>query len=393
MSSEGINRSTTGNQLTQLELSEPQSIAELRDILLTGDEPVLVSGGGTKLSFSNSGGPFARQVSTRQLNRVLHYEPADLTIAVEAGMTPAELNRVLGEHNQMLPLDCPEPETATIGGMFASGLGGPRRLKYGWLRDWVLGVEVMTADGDLTKSGGMVVKNVTGYDMPRLHHGAHGSFGIVTRLNLKVLPRNEETRSIVLEFHSPGAAHAAAVRVLTSQFDPESVLIAADGDRWKVSICCASPASTIVWLVDAIKDTATSCGDIADILVETGPEHALASFIDAVRFEGKATARLSVPASQQLPVLEHFAQLSGSAICADPGSGLIYIAGLPSIEWREALRRSSDSCVFLALPEELKTGVDVFGTQDGTTIELLRRLRNEFDPGRRINRGRFILGV
>jgi glycolate oxidase FAD binding subunit len=393
MPSEGDNRSTTGNQLTQLEQCEPQSIAELRDILLTGDEPVLVSGGGTKLSFSNSGGPFATHVSTNRLNNVLHYEPADLTIAVEAGMTPAELNRILGEHNQMLPVDCPEPETSTLGGMFASGLGGPRRLKYGSLRDWTLGVEVMTADGVLTKSGGMVVKNVTGYDLPRLHYGAHGSFGIVTRLNLKVLPRNEATRGIMLWFNSPDAAHAAAVQVLTSQLDPESVLIASDDDCWKVSITCASPASTIDWLVDAITDTAGSSEDLLETRVETGPEHALTDFINAVRFDGKAIARFSVPASQQLPVLEHFAQLSGSLICADPGSGLIYVAGLPSLEWREALRRSSDTCVFLALPDELKTGVDVFGRQNGTTLELLRRLRNEFDPERRINRGRFILGV
>jgi hypothetical protein len=80
-------------------------------------------------------------------------------------------------------------------------------------------------------------------------------------------------------------------------------------------------------------------------------------------------------------------------VCADPGSGLVYVSGLPSIEWREALRRSPEPCVFLALPDELKHGVDIFGEQDATTLELLRRLKNEFDPERRLNRGRFILGI
>jgi glycolate oxidase FAD binding subunit len=382
-----------GDDIAQLPLCAPESLDELRSVLTAGDDPLLVSGGGTQLAFGNPGGPFASHVSTHRLNRVLHYEPADLTIAVEAGITPGELNRILGEHNQMLPIDSPKPESSTLGGVFASGLGSPRRLKYGSLRDWVLGVEVMSPDGVLTKSGGMVVKNVTGYDLPRLHFGAHGSFGVITRLNLKVLPREEEARTISLKYKSPDAAHMAAVAVLTSQLEPLSVLIASSDDQWKVSIGCASPGSTIDWLTASVIDVLGSTGDAHDAVVDEDLALAVSDFLDATRFDGRAVARLSIPASKQLPVLERFASLTGSSICADPGSGLIYVKGLPSIEWREAMRQSSESCVFLALPDELKHGLDVFGEQDGASLEILRRLKNEFDPERRINRGRFILGI
>jgi glycolate oxidase FAD binding subunit len=120
-------------------------------------------------------------------------------------------------------------------------------------------VEVMTPDGVLTKSGGMVVKNVTGYDLPRLHFGAHGSFGIITRLNLKVLPVEEsKPGASVLTFNSPSAAHLAAVAVLTSQFEPLSVLIASSGDQWKVSIGCASPATTVDWLASSLLEVASA---------------------------------------------------------------------------------------------------------------------------------------
>ncbi len=166
--------------------ASPKSVEDLREALLSRDGSVFVLGNGTKQDFANRAEPPDLTISTRNLNKVLQYEPADMTIAVEAGTTLAELNRVLGEHNQVVPLDAHRPESATVGGLFASGLAGPRRFRYGSLRDMVVGLEVMAPDGVLTKSGGMVVKNVTGYDLPRLHHGAHGAFGIVTRLNLKV---------------------------------------------------------------------------------------------------------------------------------------------------------------------------------------------------------------
>jgi D-lactate dehydrogenase (cytochrome) len=139
MQVDGFSHGAIGDEISRLPLCTPQSIDELQALVTSGSDPVVVSGGGTKRAFGNPGGPFGMHIRTAGLSKVLHHEPSDLTIAVEAGITSAELNRVLAEHGQMLPVDSPQPELSTLGGMFASGIGGPRRLKYGSLKDWVLG--------------------------------------------------------------------------------------------------------------------------------------------------------------------------------------------------------------------------------------------------------------
>ena len=376
-----------------LQAALPRSVDELRNALTSDTGPILLCGGGTKLAFSNLADGQMSAISTAAMNRVLHYEPADLTVAVEAGMTVAELDRVLGDQNQMLPIDCPHPETSTLGGMFASGLGGPRRLKYGSLRDWVLGLEVMGPDGVLTKSGGMVVKNVTGYDLPRLHFGAHGAFGVVTRLNLKVLPREGATRSIVATFETAAEAHSAAISVLVSQMEPVSIIIS-NAAGWQLSVACAGPQSSIEPLVESIIHIVRATASPTDVAVSDGKQPALGSYLQAVEStNSRALARLSIPASQQLAAIEQYAALVGTLVCADPGSGLVYLSGLPSLEWREAVRRTAQDAVFLALPDDLKTGIDVFGSQSPESLGLLKKLKSEFDPDRRLNRERFINGI
>lgn len=372
---------------------QPESVPGLRDVLLRSEGPVLICGAGRHLSFANVGGPFAATISTRRLNRILHYEPADLTIAVEAGATVAEVNRTLGEHHQLLPIDTPFPEVTTIGGLFATGLGGPRRNRYLSLRDWTLGVEVMGPDGVVTKSGGMVVKNVTGYDLPRLHHGAHGAFGIVTRVNLKVVPREEASRSIAAQYPDAAGAHAAALAVLGSQLEPASVLVTWDG-QWSVSISCDGPDSSIKWQANAILETAAAVAEPLDSSITEGNDVALAPFLTVANLSTDlAVARLSVPASGQLACLEQLSRLAGGTAVADVGSGLMYTSGIPSLEWREAIQRIASNVTFLRLPDELKTGIDVFGPIDPISARLIRTLKQEFDPNGTFNRGRFVLGI
>ena len=371
----------------------PQSVEDLREALLSRDGSVFVLGNGTKQTFANRADPPDLTISTRNLNQVLQYEPADMTIALEAGTTLAELNRVLGEHNQVVPLDAHRPESATLGGLFASGLAGPRRFRYGSLRDMVVGLEVMAPDGILTKSGGMVVKNVTGYDLPRLHHGAHGAFGVVTRLNLKVFPKEQESRSILATFGDVADAYDAATAIIRSQLEPSSVTVSAN-DGWLVSVVCDGPESTIDAQAEALADVARSASDPKQVEIFNDADAALAVFHTVIDTDAHpALARLSAPASRQLDAVRTLATLAGSHICADPGSGLIYVAGVPSPEWREAVRRVVPDAVFLALPDELKADVDVFGPVDPHSLRLLKRLKNEFDPERRLNRGRFISGI
>src|SRR5690606_23280391 len=142
-------------------------------------------------------------IDMRGLSQVIDYSPVDLTIAVQPGMTLHAIDELLAAERQRLVLDAPNRERATIGGAFAAGLSGPRRLKYGALKDFVVGIEVVTSAGEIAKAGGMVVKNVSGYEMARLHYGAHGAFGIVARLNLRVQPLPEKRVELRASYTDP----------------------------------------------------------------------------------------------------------------------------------------------------------------------------------------------
>ncbi len=149
-------------------------------------------------------------IDLTRLNRVIAYEPANLTITVEAGMTLAALQNVLREHGQFLPLDPPYAERATLGGIIASNASGPLRMRYGTMRDWLIGVTVVMADGRVVRGGGKVVKNVAGYDLPKLFIGSLGTLGVIAETTFKLSPLPPFSRTLVAQF----ATHTAAVNVL-----------------------------------------------------------------------------------------------------------------------------------------------------------------------------------
>lgn len=130
-----------------------------------------------------------RVVDTRGLDRIVEYDPADLTITAEAGCAFEQLTRTLAVHGQWLPIDVPRPSVTTVGGMIAVGLVGPLRRSYGTIRDQLIGLEWVGGGGELLRSGGRVVKNVAGYDLMKLHVGTRGRFGIVTQATFRVRPR------------------------------------------------------------------------------------------------------------------------------------------------------------------------------------------------------------
>ena len=149
------------------------------------------------------GGPVAAAemtISTSAMRRVRQYEPRDLTISVEAGISYCELSRLLAEHRQMIPLDPPFADTATIGGIVAANCSGPRRRLYGTARDLVIGMQFATLEGKLVESGGMVVKNVAGLDMGKLMIGSFGTLAAIAVVNFKVIPQPPCERTFRFSF-------------------------------------------------------------------------------------------------------------------------------------------------------------------------------------------------
>ena len=218
--------------LTPSRLVEPRDANEAAAALRAANdagEAVVVFGGGTLQRAANPPARYDVVLSTQRLTAVHDYDPRDLTAGLGAGMTVAELQRALAQHGQFLPLDVPLAAQATLGGTLAAGWAGPRRAAYGRPRDLLIGVTVALADGTLASSGGMVVKNVTGYDMGKLYVGSHGTLGAIVRANFKVLPAPPVRRIAIAAFDEDvrerAVAHAASL-----EHEPVALLVI-DGFR------------------------------------------------------------------------------------------------------------------------------------------------------------------
>jgi glycolate oxidase FAD binding subunit len=170
-------------------VSEPGSLAEAAELLI----------GSSSISIDRQGGDVV--LSTARLNRILEYEPGDLTVIVEAGLRLSELQAALGSAAQMLALD--PPGDPTLGACLAGDLSGPRRHRFGAMRDLVIGVTIVLADGTIASSGGKVVKNVAGYDLGKLFSGSRGRLGLVARLALRLHPRPASEATVVVESDDP----------------------------------------------------------------------------------------------------------------------------------------------------------------------------------------------
>ena len=193
---------------------------------------VLVRGSGTKIGW----GPAPRQIdvlmSTARLNAVVAHRHGDLTATIQAGATLGDVNRALAQHRQWIPLDPLSADRATIGGLVATNDSGPRRHRYGAPRDLIIGVEFARADGRLAKGGGIVVKNVAGYDLPRLLTGSFGSLGVIVTATFKLYPLTAASRTLVVEPCEPvRSRHAGG----------EAVGEPPDADRARVCHASAAP--------------------------------------------------------------------------------------------------------------------------------------------------------
>ena len=211
-------------------LVEPETPEVLAAVLAWASRQgarVVLRGAGTRLAWGRQPSPFDLVLSTGRLNRILHHEPGDLTISVEAGMPVTTLNRELAVHGQALPLDVPS-EASTIGGLLAVNDSGPRRHRHGAPRDLLIGMHLATTDGRLVKAGGNVVKNVAGYDLGRLMCGSCGSLAAIVSATFKLAPAPAATTSLVCDFVSADALGRASAAIAGSQLDPICVDVRID---------------------------------------------------------------------------------------------------------------------------------------------------------------------
>jgi glycolate oxidase FAD binding subunit len=201
----------------------PEQLAESLCAAASAHRTIRLGGNFSKDRLGGASQPADVTVSASRLNRLLQYDPRDLTISVQAGLRFAELERILAEHRQMLPLDPGWATESTVGGVVAANLSGPRRRLYGTARDMIIGMTFVTLEGKLVSSGGMVVKNVAGLDMAKLMVGSFGTLAAIAQVNFKVFPVPAESRTFVIEFSSAAAAFAERDRILRGPLQPAAI--------------------------------------------------------------------------------------------------------------------------------------------------------------------------
>lgn len=202
-----------------------QEVSELVKFAAAEKLAVIPTGARTKLGIGMPPTRYDLAIDMTCLDRIISYDPGDLTLSVEPGIPLAHLAEVLAEHNQFLPLAVPFYDRATVGGTLASGVDSPLRQAYGTARDFVLGMEFVSGDGALAKSGGRVVKNVSGYDLHKLFLGSIGSLGVITRINFKTFPLPQNIATFVAAFPNVDTAADFNLRIRKSPLRCQSIEI------------------------------------------------------------------------------------------------------------------------------------------------------------------------
>jgi glycolate oxidase FAD binding subunit len=342
-------------------------------------------------------------LSTGLLGGIIDYEPTDLVLSVGAGARFGDVQAVLGEHGQRLPLDPPGGADATIGGLIATGRWGPLRASAGTLRDLLIGIAVAHPSGTVSRAGGMVVKNVSGYDMPRLYLGSLGTLGIIVSANFKVLPRPRAESTIIAGFASSQDAFAAADRLRQSMEPVAALEVALLDRRWIMATRIEGRDAT----VDAVASRIAPVLPSDDMVrLDSGPSaewwHTYVAQQAAVPNDNAVLIRCGVrPKVASGFVSGMVAALSDVGISAQylavsPGLGSVVarldLGGNESperlAEAQAVLLGLADTVTILAAPPDWKRGIDVWGRlPEG--FDVMRSLRQQFDPQRTINPGRF----
>ena len=358
-------------------------------------------GGAGALHIGNPIERYGVALDMRGLDRILEHQAADLVLSVEAGVCLSDISKALARHGQWLPIEAPDPDRATIGGLIATALSGPGRLGHGSLRDYLIGISVATPTGGLAKAGGMVVKNVSGFDLMRLHHGALGTLGVILSANFKVLPAPRGQASVSVRLAAVDDAKPALDAARGSGQQPSAVEVLGG----VLGTTLTARFDGLPRQVEGIAAKLTEAiGGEASVLVEDESRAWWRTAVDqlALPFAGVVELRLGARPTDvmrlaaDLEELVHSHDISTELLKIWPGLGSI-IVRLDSSDARGAA--GVDSVINLAeakgvtwrmisAPPDLKSGRDVWGTAPAS-METMRRLKEQFDPGRVLNPGRF----
>ena len=370
-----------------------------REVSAAG-EAAVVQGGRSGIATGNPLSRYDVAIETSGLDGLIAHEPEDYTVTVQAGMRFEALQALLSQHGQYLPLDPPQPSRTTIGGIIARGRGGLRRGAFGEVRDWLIGCTAVLSDGRAVHGGGRVVKNVSGYDLPKLFAGSWGTLGCIVEASFKLRPLPLHDASVRIPAADFAAAVEAGSEIAHRIAGLESVLAldassaaaaGLEGDAALLIRAGGMPAVVEETLATArgivgrgaTTDSATAASAWGRLSGRTGP--ADQGLLVRISAPPPAIATLSARAAERVPGSAQMALLDGGGIwlradeAADPAA---------LVALREATVALGGA---LTIESAAVSGVDTWGEASG--LPIMRRVKAAFDPSGTLSPGRFVRGL
>ena len=384
-----------------VEPANQQEVAAVLKAAASAGLRVMPRGAGTKMEWGNQPRAGELILSLRRMDRVLEHAYGDMTATVEAGCTFQHLQEALSTHGQRVALDPLWPAKATVGGILAVNDSGPLRVRFGSLRDLIIGITLVLPDGTVAKSGGKVVKNVAGYDLPKLATGSLGTLGIITQAIFRLHPTPRECRTLTFSAADMKVASQFVLAIQASKLVPTGVQI-----RKANSISCEIDVR--------FEGTGAGCDCQTERLLQiaTGMT-SIDSPTDTWKaretlWDGDSPAavcKFTLLPTELQPFVEELTHVSARKqttwrlVAQGVGIGLVRLetAHPHSLadslqDLRTRLESRGGSLSILRCPSEVKSKMDGWGTA-GDTLPLMRSIKAQFDPKGTLNPGRFIAGI
>lgn len=393
---------------SRLPIAFPVNLDELSEMVQMASLEgwaIISAGAGTWLEMGNAPTKADLLVSTSRMNRVLEYEPADLTATVEAGAALEAFNLAARANNQFIPLDSFGDPASTLGAIVATSAAGPMRCAYGTPRDWVIGMRVVQADGQITKAGGKVVKNVAGYDLCKLYTGSFGTLGIIGELSFKLRALPSAERSLAFFGRTHRELSDIAGRILDSDVSPTALEMVSNGST--IPDGASGPAMVVRFLNDP---EAIDVQSADAVRLAGGDATVMLDAVDSTQFwteyrqievspDWHHSLRVTTLPSQISEAIADVERLLPDSVWrAHAANGIVRVfsSGILEMAAVRELRRLSEArsgaVTILRAPDELKGAIDVWGDV-GATAHLMRQLKQKFDGKGLLNAGRFAAGI
>jgi glycolate oxidase FAD binding subunit len=402
-----------------LKVRDAKDVEEVVRAAIANEQPLEIIGHGSKRGIGHAMATNA-VLDVSALNAITAYEPNELIVTLQAGAPLADVLSLIDAKNQQFAFEpmntaplLGTPALGTIGGMIASGLAGPRRIKAGGARDHLLGAHAVSGFGDSFKTGGKVVKNVTGYDLCKLLAGSWGTLSVMTEVTLKVMPKPEAERTLLLRGLDDAAANKAMTAALGSPFDVSGAAhLPTSAFRTKIEglgdIAGQSEALTVLRLEGITASTAHRAGSLRELLAPFGTATLVEDTMSAALWttirdvlpfaaDGALGAwpvwRIVCPPASGAALGTLLARETGGDVIYDWGGGLIWAALPPKPDAhatavRERVNAAGGHATLIRAAEDIRRAIDVFHPQAPGLAALSERVRASFDPKTILNRGR-----